>query len=179
MYDETSLPHTEQPDIRNGDRMARIRRWSHLMDKAFRVPGTRLRFGWDAIVGLVPGVGDAATALFSLFILVHAFRIRVPGVVRARMLLNIGIDFVVGAVPLLGDLFDFAWKANSRNLELLERYAAGPARPTAGDWIMVLGSVAAVLLLLAIPLLALAFLLGSLRPGWSSPPAWRLLLSTF
>ncbi len=138
------------------------------MDEAFRVPGTRFRFGWDAILGLVPGIGDAATALFSLFILIHAFRIRVPPIVRTRMFMNVAIDLVVGSIPLLGDVFDFAWKANTRNLDLLERHAAGIAKGTAADWVFVVGVVVLAVLLLAIPILLAVALLHSL------PPAGRL-----
>jgi hypothetical protein len=162
---------------RNSDRLGRIRRWSHLLDSAFRVPGTSIRFGWDAIVGLIPGIGDSITALFSLFILVHAFRIRVPGIVRARMFINVGVDLLIGAIPFLGDIFDVAWKSNTRNLELLERHASGVAESTAADWVMVLGSVGVVLLVLVIPILLLAALIGLISSGWGSPPAWRLLLA--
>ncbi len=177
MSEKNITPGYERtPELRNHQGMARIRRWSYLLDKAFRIPGTRMRFGWDAIVGLMPGLGDAVTALFSLSLLVQAFRIRIPGVVRVRMFINVIIDLLVGAIPVLGDLFDFAWKANSRNLELLERHATGIAEPTAADWVFVAGSVAFVVLLVTLPLFALAAVVDALLPGWSSPISWRLLL---
>lgn len=103
-------------------RIELLRRWSRLMDSAYRVPGTRIRFGWDPIVGLVPGFGDVATASFALTILYHAYLLGVPKVVMGRMLLNILLDLAVGLVPFAGDIADVAWKSNSANLALLERH---------------------------------------------------------
>jgi hypothetical protein len=115
-----------------------LRRWSRLMDSAYRVPGTQVRFGWDPVVGLVPGLGDFATASFSALILYRAFRLGVPRVVLIRMVLNILIDLVAGAVPLVGDLFDVAWRSNSMNFALLERHEQASIRPTSADWAVVL-----------------------------------------
>lgn len=95
---------------------------ARLMDSAFRVPGLGIRFGLDSIIGLLPGVGDAATSLVSLYILAAASRYAVAPVTQLRMALNIGIDAVLGAVPIVGDLFDVYWKANIRNVELLRRH---------------------------------------------------------
>ncbi|MGE5198880.1 MAG: DUF4112 domain-containing protein [Rhodospirillaceae bacterium] len=89
-------------------RIELLRRWSRLMDSAYRVPGTAIRFGWDPVVGLVPGVGDAATASFAVAVLYHAHLLGVPRVVLARMLLNTLIDLAVGVVPLVGDVADVA-----------------------------------------------------------------------
>lgn len=136
-----------------------MRRWSHFLDKAFRVPGTKLRFGWDPILGLVPGLGDVSTGLFSLFLLITAFRTRVPGVIRARMVLNSLLDLIFGAVPLAGDLFDFAYKSNSRNLALLERHANPGARPRPSDWIFVIAVVAVAAAVVIVPLLFLGAVL--------------------
>lgn len=122
-----------------------LRRWAFLLDNAFGIPGTRLRVGLDPILGLLPGVGDLATPIFSVLLFVHAARVGVPRIVLARMVLNAAIDGVVGAVPVLGDLFDAGWKANARNLALLERHATpGARRSTAGDWLVVGGGVAVV-----------------------------------
>lgn len=101
-------------------RLDRIRRLSRLMDTAVRVPGTRIRFGLDSVIGLVPGFGDAATAGISAWIVREAYASGVPRRVLAKMLGNIAVDFVGGAIPLAGDLFDVYWKANQRNVELLE-----------------------------------------------------------
>lgn len=123
------------------------------MDSAWRVPGTRLRVGWDPIVGLVPGLGDVATASFSALVLLRALRLGVPRVVLMRMVLNVLIDLVAGAVPFIGDLFDFAWKSNSMNVALLERHAQPGVTPASGDRAIVLLAlvvVGGVLLLVAL-----------------------------
>jgi hypothetical protein len=130
-----------------------LRRWSRLMDSAYRVPGTTFTFGWDPIVGLIPGVGDLATASFSITVLYRAFRLGVPRVVLVRMVLNIMIDLVVGVVPFVGDLFDVVWKSNTMNMALLERHERPGARPTSGDWavvvlaFVVIGGVLALVLM--------------------------------
>jgi hypothetical protein len=142
-----------------------LRRWSLLLDDAFRIPGTNLRFGLDPILGLVPGIGDLATPVFSVLILVHGARLRVPKIVLARMVLNALIDFIVGAVPVLGDLFDFGWKSNAWNLTLLERHARPGSRATRGDWIFVIACVTVVFLAALIPFVALVWLLRHV-PLW-------------
>jgi len=126
-----------------------------LLDEAFRVPGTRLRFGWDPIIGLVPWVGDLFTALIGCAIVVQAHRMRVPGVVQLRMLLNIGIDLVAGVVPVVGDAVDMLWKSNTKNFALLERHAPAVQPATRGDWLFVVGVVAAVVAMAVVPLLVL------------------------
>src|SRR5262245_55785366 len=133
-------------------RLTRLRQWSELLDRAFRIPGTGVRFGWDSVVGLVPGLGDVLGALFSAVIVLEAFRFEIPGVIRARMLLNVLIDVGIGAIPVLGDLFDVAWKANVRNMALLERHAMTFVRPRPGDWAFVLGVLAVVVLAVTLPL---------------------------
>lgn len=115
-----------------------LRRWSRFLDSEYRVPGTQARFGWDPVLGLVPGLGDFTTASLGSLILYRALRLGVPRVVLIRMVLNILIDLVAGAVPFVGDLFDFAWQSNSLNFALLERHAQPGVRPTSGDWAVVL-----------------------------------------
>ena len=126
-----------------------LRKWAVLLDSAFQVPGTKLRFGLDPIVGLFPGAGDIVTGFFSVMILLHAFRLRIPKVVMARMMANTGLDLLAGAVPLLGDLFDAGYKANLRNLALLERHALAGMPPQRSDYIFV-GICLGILALLAI-----------------------------
>jgi hypothetical protein len=104
---------------------------ARLMDNALRLPGTNVRFGLDSIVGLIPGAGDAATSLVSLYILSAANRYGVARATQLRMAANIAIDAVVGAVPVLGDLFDLYWKANLRNAELLRRHLAAEPKAAA------------------------------------------------
>ena len=118
-----------------------LERLSWLMDDLIRVPGLGWRFGLDAIVGLIPGFGDAATSLVSFYILVAAVRYRVPRVTLLRMGLNIGIDYLGGSLPLVGDVFDAWWKSNQMNLDLVRRRAtvsASEARKgTLSDWLFV------------------------------------------
>jgi hypothetical protein len=118
-----------------------LERLSWLMDDLIRVPGLGWRFGLDAIVGLIPGFGDTATSLVSFYILVAAVRYRVPKVTLLRMGMNIGIDYLVGSLPLVGDLFDAWWKSNQMNVELLRKRAtvsASEARQgTLSDWLFV------------------------------------------
>jgi hypothetical protein len=134
-----------------------------LLDSAFQVPGTRMRFGLDPIVGLIPWAGDLVTGFFSVMIVIHAVRLRIPKVVIMRMMINTGLDLVVGAIPLLGDLFDAGFKANLRNLALLERHALSTARPTRGDYLFVAGCIVVVMLLVTLPLLLLLWLFRSVR----------------
>jgi hypothetical protein len=101
------------------ERIARVEALAALLDTAFIIPGTSFRFGFDALVGLVPGIGDALTTALSLWLVKEAHALGAPRHLLARMLGNIAIDGVVGAVPLLGDAFDLVWKSNRRNLHLL------------------------------------------------------------
>jgi hypothetical protein len=88
------------------------------------VPGTGIRFGLDGMVGLIPGIGDSATALISLWFVLEGARLGLPKRKLARMLLNIGLDTAVGAIPVLGDVFDLAWKANRRNYSIIAAHFA-------------------------------------------------------
>ncbi|MBO0905700.1 DUF4112 domain-containing protein [Jiella sonneratiae] len=100
-------------------RLRRVARVARLMDTAIRIPGTGISFGGDSIVGLVPGVGDAATAMVSLWIVNEARRLGLPAHKLARMLANVGIDTFGGAIPLVGDVFDFFFKSNRKNLAII------------------------------------------------------------
>ena len=123
-------------------RLAQLRRWAVLLDSAFKVPGLPVRFGLDAIVGLVPGVGELTTPAYTMVLLVTGLRMRVPLVVLARMVLNAGVDALIGLVPVLGDITDVGWKANLRNVQLLERHAVPGTPATRGDtWFIAAGIV--------------------------------------
>ena len=143
--------------------LAALRKWSVLLDSAFRVPGTNLTFGLDPIIGLIPGLGDLTSPLFAALLLLHAVRMRIPRVVQVRMLINAAIDLLIGLIPVLGDLFDFGWKANVRNLALLERYAHPESTATRADWIFVLSIIGLLLALAVIPLIVAAWLLSQFR----------------
>ena len=103
-------------------RLPRLRRIAWLIDAALRIPGTRFRLGLNGLIGLPPWFGDITLAILSLYFVVEAIRLRVSLRVLGRMLLNIAIELALGAVPVVGDLFDVIWKANLRNVELLERH---------------------------------------------------------
>jgi hypothetical protein len=100
-------------------RLRRINAIARVMDTAIRIPGTGIRFGADSVLGLIPGVGDAGSALVGFFIVNEARRLGVPKRKLVRMLGNLGADAVTGSVPLLGDLFDVYFKSNRRNLQIL------------------------------------------------------------
>ena len=137
-----------------------LRRWAVLLDSAFRVPGTRIRFGLDAIIGLIPGIGDLSAQVFAIAILATGLRLRVPLVVQARMVLNAAIDMVLGLVPFLGDLVDIAWKANLRNLALLERHARPGVPPSRSDYVVVIGFVIVLVFIALTPIYLLMLLLS-------------------
>jgi hypothetical protein len=143
--------------------LAALRKWSVLLDSAFRVPGTNFKFGLDPILGLVPGIGDLTTPFFATLLLLHAVRLRIPRVVQLRMLMNAAIDLGIGVVPVVGDLFDFGWKANVRNLALLERHAHAESKATASDWAFVLVVIGVLGLVAIAPLLLIGWLLSRLR----------------
>jgi hypothetical protein len=123
----------------------RLRAMTRLLDNAFTIPGTRYRFGWDAIIGVVPGIGDAVGAIFSTYIILQASRLGAPKSVITTMIANVAIDTVVGWVPLLGDLFDFGWKANTKNLVLLEQHLQRPTVARVKARRVLLGLAAALL----------------------------------
>ena len=106
-------------------RLAQVQWLARMMDDRFAVPGTRLRFGFDSIIGVVPGLGDALTSVISLIIVHHAWQTGASRLTLARMLGNVAVDFVIGTVPFIGDLFDVAFKANRRNARLLEQHLNG------------------------------------------------------
>jgi hypothetical protein len=147
-------------------RMQALRSLQRLLDDAFRVPGTSLRFGWDPLIGLVPWLGDALTAVFSCAIILQSHHMGVPRVVLLRMLMNVAIDLIVGAIPFVGDVADAFWKSNAKNFALLERHAAEPVQATAGDWLFVTGVIAAVVLIAAVPLVVLYWLVHVLAANF-------------
>ena len=110
--------------------LKRLQRLSRLLDSAFYIPVINYRVGLDALVGLVPGVGDVVMLAPAFYIIFEAYRLGAPTGTLARMVFNVGLETLVGAVPLLGDLFDATWKANLRNLRLLEQHITPDNPPT-------------------------------------------------
>lgn len=118
------IPTSNDRDLRRARSLARA------LDTAVGIPGTPLRIGADAILGLIPGAGDVAGAALSAYIVLAATRKGAPPAVLWRMVANVAIDTAIGAIPVLGDLFDVAWKSNTMNVELLERFVAHPQKVT-------------------------------------------------
>jgi hypothetical protein len=162
---ERELARREHSNAEIERSLGQLSRW---MDGLFRIPGTGWRFGLDALVGLVPGVGDLATTAVSFYILAHAVRYRVPKVTLLRMGLNVAVDYLLGSVPLVGDFFDAFWKSNQMNVELLRKRAALPPgespRARMSDWLF-LGLIILVLLALLVGSIAFGFWLLSLLFG--------------
>ncbi len=131
-----------------------------LLDSSIRLPGG-FRIGVDALLGLVPFLGDAAGVLLSGYIVIQAARLGTPPSVLLRMVLNVGLEGLIGLIPVIGDVFDAAWKANQRNVQLLGRHLDNPSN-TAGASRRLLG----VLLLLVVLLVALMTVLSALFLSW-------------
>lgn len=128
--------------------LQRLRTISWIFDELIRIPGTNFRFGLDALLGLLPGGGDLAGGAVSAYAIMAAAHLGAPPAVIARMTLNVAIDALFGTIPLLGDLFDASWKANRKNVDLLERYVHAPQQARRSSMIVV-----------AVALLAIVFIL--------------------
>src|SRR5579863_3577036 len=136
-----------------------LHRLAILLDEAFRIPFTRIRFGIDGIIGLVPGLGDVLAGLLSLIIPIAAWIRGVPYITLLRMGVNLGIGVLVGSIPILGDAFDIGWKANRRNYLLLQRHLGEPRRHTWKDWAFLSALVCVMGLIFAIPVVLVLWLL--------------------
>jgi hypothetical protein len=131
--------------------LAEVQALAWLLDNSIPVPGAGgRRFGIDALIGLVPGIGDAVSGAIGLLVVWRGSRMGLPRIAVTRMLLNTLVDVAVGAIPILGDAFDLWFKANTRNLRLMRRYLEGPETSTRDDWLAVLGMIAVVVLVLAL-----------------------------
>jgi|ERR1041385_1062555 len=128
-----------------------------LLDNYFKVPGTTWRFGLEAIVGLVPGVGDLVSGGLGLILLFRAFQFRLPKVVIARMIFNSLIDITVGTIPLLGDAFDFLWKSNTKNMKLFHEYAGEREKSTRRHWIFIFALLGGFFLIFALIIAATVY----------------------
>jgi hypothetical protein len=131
---------------------------AHVLDDWFRIPGTPIRFGIDGLIGLAPFAGDILAGLASSIIVVAAWFRGVPYVTLARMVVNIAIDVLVGMVPLVGDVFDIAWKANRRNYKLLARHLRQPHRHTWKDYAFLFCIALLLFVIFAIPIFVIVWL---------------------
>lgn len=138
----------------------RLRRLSWLLDDAIPLPGG-YRIGWDGVVGLIPGIGDAIGASLSSYIVVEAARMGVSKAVLARMVINILLELLVGAVPVLGDLFDFAFKANARNVALMRRALTAPAPTRRRSGVLLFAVAAAIIAAAAAVLIVVAAIVSA------------------
>lgn len=138
---------------------------SRYLDDWVKIPVVGWRFGLDALIGLVPNVGDVATSLASFYILVAGVRHGVPKITLVRMAFNIGLDYVVGAIPFIGDAFDFFWKANRQNINLIRERGSGKGTGTTGDYLFVGLIILALIALLIVSVLASLFILGTVFKG--------------
>ncbi len=173
---EAKSPRFNPPDSSLGEGViARPVRWAHgawlfrddtlqrfevLLDEAFRIPFTRIRFGIDGIIGLVPGLGAVAVGLLSLVIPIAAWIRGVSYVTLLRMAANLGISVLVGSIPIVGDAFGIGWRANHRNYQLLHRYLGAPRRQTWKDWVFLLALACAMGLIFAVPIVLMIWLLA-------------------
>jgi hypothetical protein len=134
-----------------------------LLDDVFRIPGTNIRFGLDALIGLVPGIGDLIGSMAASLIIFAAWQRQLSRATVARMVANVAIDTLVGAIPFAGDVFDAAWKANRKNYALLQRASQrGRRRQTWRDWLFLLGVGLVLLLLVSVPIATLYLLIHAL-----------------
>jgi hypothetical protein len=138
---------------------------TRLMDTAFTIPGTNIRFGLDPILGLLPGFGDTATAIVSALLIAQSARYGVPRIILARMAGNVLVNTALGSVPLVGDAFSVWFKSNARNYDLLRRHASTRRPGSWRDWAFVLGLLAAILALVVLLVVGAATLIGHLFPA--------------
>lgn len=131
---------------------------SHILDDFLRIPGTSIRFGLDGIVGVIPGIGDVIGGIASCIIIIAAWMRGVSYVTLARMVVNVGIEVVVGSVPIVGDMFDIAWRANRRNYALLAGSLDQPRKHTIQSWIFLTGLCLLLAVLVLLPMLLIAWM---------------------
>lgn len=144
----------------------RLRTLTHLLDNAIPLPGTPYRIGLDPLLGLIPGGGDIAGAVLSAYIVISAAQLGLPPESLLRMVLNILLEVMVGTIPVLGDLFDVAWKANVKNMELLDIHIKSPQMGKKADqwfvFILVVGLILAVLGAIALGITLITLMFGLL-----------------
>lgn len=151
--DKIHIPEVIEPDEKLPPDLVALRRFAYLMDEAFEIPGTKIRVGLDALIGLIPGVGDVIGGVMSTWIIAGALRHRVPAFVILRMVLNVAIDLIFGAVPVAGDVFDFMFEENMKNMRLLEKHRDRTRPPRSTSQIaLILGLIVAFIVFLALSL---------------------------
>ncbi len=146
--------------------LARLRTVSDLWDRAFGIPGTKWRLGLESLVGLLPVGGDVVGLGISIYILWQVVQFNLPKTILLRMVFNIAVDALVGAVPILGDLFDITWKANTKNVNLLESHLQEPSKSRSADrrflWLLFGGLIIALITLSAFAIVVLVWAVKAL-----------------
>src|SRR5205085_8649993 len=140
-----------------------------VMDEFVRFPGTRFRFGLDPLIGLIPGLGDTASAIVSAMTLIYAARCGLPKILLARMSLNILINEVIGIIPGIGDAFSFWFKSNTRNYELMQRHFGAPRKPRSSDWIFVAAILGALVIIVLAGIVVSFFVLQEMAKFFRHP----------
>ena len=164
----TAKPEVLSPRVKRGSKAfddENLDVLSHLLDDFIRIPGTSIRFGLDGIVGFIPGIGDLIGGIASCIIIIAAWVRGVSYVTVARMVANVAIEVVVGSIPILGDMFDIAWRANRRNYALLVGSVDEPRKHTMQSWLFLGGLCLVLAALILLPMLLLTWLFGSLMHG--------------
>ena len=156
-----------RPRSADVNRLLFVRFLADLLDQRFTIPGTSIRVGLDPILGLVPGIGDALANIAGSAILIIAVQLNVPKIVLIRMGLNVAANALIGAIPILGDIFSIWFRSNAKNADLLERYVGSERRRAGlGDWLFVAGIISAVVLIGFGIILAIVWMIGWLRAAW-------------
>lgn len=138
---------------------------SKYLDDWVKIPVVGWRFGLDAVIGLIPNVGDTLTSFASFYILIAGVRYGVPKITLLRMAFNIGLDYAVGSIPFIGDAFDFFWKSNKQNMDLIRERGTGRGAGTTGDYIFVFGIILLLIGILIGSILLSLFILGTVFKG--------------
>ena len=161
----TAKPEVLSPRLKHGSKAfddENLDLLSHLLDDFIKIPGVPIRFGLDGIVGVIPGIGDIIGGIASCIIIIAAWARGISYVTVARMVTNVAIEVVVGWIPILGDMFDIAWRANRRNYALLVASVEEPRKHTLQSWIFLSGVCLVLAALVLLPMLLLTWIFGSL-----------------
>lgn len=153
---ETAIKERKQIELEES-----LESLSRYLDDWIKIPIVGWRFGLDALIGLVPNVGDTLTSVASFYILIAGVRYGVPKITILRMAFNIGLDYLVGAIPFLGDAFDFVWKANKQNIDLIRERATGKNQGTTSDYLFVGLIIAGLIVLLIGSIVVSLYILGT------------------
>ncbi len=159
---ETAVKERKQIELEES-----LENLSRYLDDWIKIPVVGWRFGLDALIGLIPNVGDSITSIASFYILIAGVRYGVPKITLLRMAFNIGLDYVVGSIPIVGDAFDFVWKSNKKNMNLIRERATGKDQGTTSDYlfigVVILALIAILISSIAVSVYILYLVLNAFR----------------